>query len=60
MFPTDKEMFQYINTQPTLVSMLYDLDLLPEQILNQPDKMKILRRIVGKFKETKDLLDSLS
>lgn len=31
-----KDLYQYINETPRLLSLLYDIDLLPEQTMNEP------------------------
>ena len=34
--PQVKELLRYINTQPILIGLLYDLDLMPEQVMDNP------------------------
>lgn len=46
---THDEICSYINKTPELMSLLYDLDLLPEQTVNQLEKFKT-ENIVEHFK----------
>jgi len=32
-----RELLKYINNTPTLLSLLYDIDLMPEQFINNQD-----------------------
>ena len=39
-----KELYKYINDTPRLMSLLYDIDLLPEQTAGKPEQhIKTLR-----------------
>ena len=55
---SDQEALTYINNNPMLLSCLYDVNLLPEQLKRDSDDWKTMLKVVAKFKETKDKLES--
>jgi len=44
-----KEVLQYVNTHPHLLSLLYDLDLLPEQLGSQDEVTTGLKTAYFRF-----------
>lgn len=53
----ERKWLTYINSQPRLISLLYDCDLLPEQTMNSP---KDKRRMFTIAIHLKALLDNIT
>ena len=47
---TAADLTAYINSQPALLSLLYDIDLLPEQVRNNQSSYRMMQTVVLAFK----------
>ena len=56
---TGEELLNYINSTPDLLSLLYDIDLLPEQTLKVTHNWERAKAIANMHKTFPDALDRL-